>query len=94
MKIALTTVRAATNAILDALEARGTCDVTLDEDYYWFVPSPAVYDVTKPIAGATLGQLSDNLDEIARIAAGESQPVGSDLVALGMLMRFIGERTI
>lgn len=68
--------------------------VDLREDYYWSIPRQQRLDVTKEPTEHTLGQLSDDLNELARIDNGEVEPVSYALVWLSSVLREVGETTV
>ena len=67
-------LRRALNLVLDEVEHRMGSVVDLAADYYWVPDRKAVYDVsTDARAPAMIGQLSDDVDTIAEIVAGDNE---------------------
>ena len=74
-----------------ALAKRESSSVTLDQNLYWHLPSPVVYDVTKDAPKADIGSLHDDWDFLKDIATGEQEPLANNLVGLSQLLRYVGE---
>lgn len=62
-------------------------------DYYWAVNPEDLYHPYATPEHLTLGQLTDDLDVIGRVANGETPPVSLDLVKLGAVLAAIGHNT-
>lgn len=63
-------------------------------DYYWSIGSEELYEPYQSPANLTLGQLTDDLEEIKKIASGESEPVSLDLVKISSILTAIGNKTV
>ena len=94
MTLTLADLRAITLRLYDHLEQRGVDGVQPPQDYYWSIPREQRIDVTKEPTEHTLGQLSDDLNELARISTGETEPISYALVWLSSVLRELGETTI
>lgn len=81
-----------TKEIFNHLKQLGIEGIELDKDFYWNVPLDQKYEPYNKPTALDLGQLSDDLQELQAIQKGEVEPSGHALVALGSILRFIGER--
>ena len=96
MKIQLTELRQATNVLFDHLERTGRTEIEVTEDFYWNIPEKHLYSVytPPPESELTMGQLSGDWNEVAKIASGQRLPTAYALVWLSSLLRFIGSKLI
>ena len=96
MKIQLSELRQATNVLFDHLERTGRTEIELTEDFYWSIPEKHLYSVypPPPESELTMGQLSDDWNEVAKIAVGQRPPIAYALVWLSSLLRFIGTKLV
>ena len=62
-------------------------------DYYWNIPKEQVYNPYEEPSDFTLGQLTDDWNELHRVIESEIEPFGYDLVRLSAILRAIGENT-
>lgn len=90
-RLKLDDVSAATSRILEHIKSTYGEEVEIHEDFYWDVPEDARYDPYSEPKSLTLGQLSDDLDEVVAIAKDEKEVVGYALVWLASVLRRIGE---
>lgn len=67
LMIDLVVLRAAIDRALDACENAFGSRVEVDVDYYWHLPIEAAFDMTRQPEPSelTVGQLSDDLEEVA-----------------------------
>lgn len=94
MRIPLAQLRQVTNQLYDHLEAQGHSSVEIPHDYYWEIPKEQRCDVYRDPAGLTMGQTSDDWEELRKILTGESEPIAYALVWLAALLREIGEEVV
>ncbi|NVJ23906.1 MULTISPECIES: hypothetical protein [Myxococcus] len=94
MKIKVSELRHVTNLLLDHLERSGHLEVEFTEDFYWSIPEDRLYAVYDEPTGFTVGQLSDDWEELRQIGSGQKPPVGYGLVWLSSLLRRIGSKII
>ena len=94
MNVELAVLRKASDAIFDHLEKTKQLAFELDADLYWsIVPSERYLPYEEPHT-FSIGQLSDDLKEVAAIANGDKQAIGYALVWLAALLRTVGEQTV
>ena len=91
MDISVDKLRKTANALLSHLEQSGITSVTISEDYYWDVPTDQRYDRYDEPREHTIGQLSDDLQELEQMIDGHRPMVGYGLVWLAAILRRIGE---
>jgi hypothetical protein len=96
VKIQLSELRHATNVLFDHLERTGRTEIDVAEDFYWSIPEKHLYSVytPPPESDLTMGQLSDDWSELAKIASGERPPLAYALVWLSSLLRCIGTKLV
>ena len=75
--VSLSRLRHVLDRVLDDLAARHGDEIELTADHYWVIDPRATYDLTTapPDEHLTVGQLSDDLDELAGLSATEDPPV-------------------
>lgn len=91
MKVQIHELRAMADQLLSTLEQTGVSAIELKQDYYWSVPAEDLYDPYKSLHDLTLGQLSDDLQELRSIQSGTTPPLPYALVWLASLLRYVGE---
>lgn len=92
MFVKIEMLKAVTKAIFSHLEKLEINGMDVDKDFYWEISSNQKYDPYGQPSDFTLGQLSEDIQEILAIHSGNNSPSGHALVALGTLLRFMGER--
>lgn len=63
--IDLPALRATLAGALDACEAQLGTRVPVEINYYWHLPVDAAFDMTSEPSGLTVGQLSDDIQEVS-----------------------------
>ncbi len=91
MKITTDELRRATTALLDYLDETGQREFEINEDYYWVIAEEERYAPYAQPKTLLMGQLSDDINEVKRMAAGTGVPVGRALVWLAAVLRRLGE---
>lgn len=96
MNIRLSELRRAANALFDHLEQTGRTEFEVSEDFYWNIPEKHLYSVytPPPESELTVGQLSDDWNEVMKIASGQRPPMAYGLVWLSSLLRIVGTKLI
>ena len=91
LTINLSEIEQALSTLFEALRRREGDTIELGPvDYYWAIGPEELYAPYQEPTHLTLGQLSDDLEEISRVAQGEAPPVGLDLVKLSAILAAIG----
>ena len=91
MTINLEELRQIVSVLLDSLE-ENTNSIAIDADHYWDVPEKARYDNYDTPTELSIGQLTDDWNELQRIGRGETPALPYALVWLSTLLRRIGEQ--
>jgi hypothetical protein len=94
MRVNVSDVRIVTDKILSHLEGIGVTSLEIDWDYYWHIPKEQWHDTYQRPTAFTVGQISDDWQELKRIADGDSAPVGYALVWLSSVLRALGENVV
>jgi hypothetical protein len=90
-EISTSELRKAANLLINHLEDMGIYNVKINEDFYWEVPKESRYDQYNQPVQLSIGQLSDDLNEINRLVSGNSPIVSYALVWLANVLRRVGE---
>ena len=94
LEVHLSEIEKAIARLLEALrEQHGEVVELPSADYYWAVAPEELYDPYQPPSRLTLGQLSDDLEEMGRIAEGHAPPVSADFAKLSAILAAIGHKT-
>lgn len=64
------------------------------EDFYWDIPEDMLYDPTASPNELTLGQLSDDWEELLRLKDQENIPVSYDLKRLASILQAIRKNSV
>lgn len=94
MKVSINELREISNRLLDHVESLGVKDVDISADYYWTIPADQLYDPSLEPAAPSLGQLTDDWNELQLIRQGDRPPVAIALEWLAAIMRAVGEKVI
>jgi hypothetical protein len=93
MMVDMDKLEIATKIILEHIRTLNGQELEIDEDYYWWIPSELRYNFHAEPSEHAVGQLSDDWENIRRIAAGQDRPVSLALSWLGALFVAVGERS-
>jgi hypothetical protein len=63
-------------------------------DYYWSIDRDELYNPYDDPTHLTLGQLTDDLREIKKLANCEVNPVSQDLIKISSVLAAIGHKTV
>ena len=85
-KLAIVDLRTATNLLLDHLEATAGGEIEIEDDFYWEVPSESRYDRYSEPREHTLGQLSEDIEHIVKVARETEDPINYGLVWLACIL--------
>ena len=84
-------LRTAFDILISHLEEHGIFELEIVEDYYWETPQDTRYDNLTPPIELDVGRLTDDIQEVKRIATGKTPAIGFGLVWLSTVLRRIGE---
>ena len=91
MPIDINTLEKATAAVFRHLRDAGVNSVDLEKDFYWSIEKEQRYEPYKEPTKMNLGQLTDDWQEIEKIACGDAEAIGYAFVWIAALYRYIGE---
>jgi len=91
MRVTTAELRRACEMLLRHLEATGQHEIEIAEDYYWAIAPGEAYAAYSTPSQFTMGQLSDDWQEVMAIVNGDKEAVGYALVWLSSVMRRVGE---
>ena len=80
--------------LLNHLEEVGASSIEIPVDYYWDIPKESHYDPYNKPEEFTLGQLTDDWQELKKILSEEGEPISYMLVWLSAILRAVGEQVI
>lgn len=91
MEITIDEIKTAFARVVQHLEDTERTVFRAEVDYYWDVPTDTRYDnYDKPVE-FTIGQISEEIRDVKKVAADDSEPIGDDLRCIGVVLRLIGE---
>jgi hypothetical protein len=93
MKIDIADVKRVFETLVAHLEQTNQSTHEIEWDYYWDVPTEDRYNPYVDPKELNMGQLTDDWQELIKIADGDMPPVGPALMWLSSILRAIGEST-
>ena len=94
MRVEISQLHSIVEILFDHLEEEGITIVEVPEDFYWNIPKESKYDpYTKP-SQFSMGQLTDDWQELKKLLDSRHDPLGYDFVWLASLLRAIGENIL
>ena len=95
LQINLKEIEKALSVLLhDLREAKGEVIEVEPIDYYWSIPREELYNPYEEPNDLTLGQLTDDLEEMKKLAEGKAEPASLDLVKMSAILAMLGHKTI
>ena len=94
MEVTIKQLREAFEKLAVHLEQQGKKSVAISFDFYWSIPKVQLYDNYDQPTQLTMGQLSDDLLELQRIASGESPTISYGYVWLSTILKAIGDSEV
>jgi hypothetical protein len=94
LRVSVDLLRKVAQILLNHVEDLEGSQVSLDKDFYWFIPPEHRFNPYSEPSEFALGQLRDCVEELGRIASDPDSAISYGLVWLGDLMRTIGEQTV
>ncbi len=91
MKINLKDIEAITEKLFISLKERGIETIEVSEDFYWYIPKDIVYNPYEEPNRVEMGQLSDDWNELCKVAETNDIPIPYNFVWLATVFRAIGE---
>ncbi len=95
LRVDINEIEKALMKVLEALRSQKGDVIDMEPaDYYWSIDKDELYNPYADPAHFTLGQLTDDLQEIKKLAQGEVEPVSLDLVKVSSVLAAIGHKTV
>lgn len=94
MKIDTQELRRVAERLFTHIESLGYRTVELDKDFYWHVPTAALYDQYEQPGDLDVGQLSEDWEKLQAINDGSMPPVTDALAWLAAVLRGISDSTV
>jgi hypothetical protein len=91
MKIETGELRQVFDALMDHLDRTGQESIDLPWDFYWEIARESRYNPYSEPKAISLGQLSDDWDELLKVVDGDMPAVGYAFVWLSSVLRAVGE---
>lgn len=86
------------NRILDKLFAHlkknGVNDIELTKDFYWYISENQVYNPYNKPTELTLGQLTDNWNELIKTLEEDNDLIAYNFVWAATILRALGEKIV
>ena len=94
MRVDLDTIEVAFAKIVARMREAGADAVDLSDDFYWFIPREERYNPHAAPRNMTMGQLTDDWNEVRKIANGDAPPIAYSLCWLAAILTAAGERSL
>lgn len=91
MEIQISDLRQVCTLLFLHLEQQGHHSVEIPYDFYWNISSTERYDVYAPPSDFTIGQLTDDWNELKKMLDSQHEPLPYGFVWLSAILRAIGE---
>ncbi len=95
MKIHVNELEKAFTLLITELREHNGDEIEIDkEDFYWSITGNELYNPYEEPKSLTMGQLSDDLEHINKIATATLPPVSYDFVKMSSIFQLIGHKNI
>jgi hypothetical protein len=94
MKIHINELRNVAEKIFQHLEEIHQEDFYLENDFYWEIPEESLYNVEQEPTGHSIGQLSDDWNDLQMILTNKEEPITYNLVDLAAILKAIGQKLV
>ncbi len=95
MKINVNEFEQVVISMLNQLKQRSGETIEIeDEDYYWAITEEELYNPMQKPNELTIGQLSEDWDNMESILHKKRDPISYDFVKMSSLMQIIGLKTV
>lgn len=91
MQVDLSLLEKAVVTILGEMKRRGIDSIPLDADFYWNLPSEAIYDPYNEPNQLDIGQLTDDYETL-KLAQETDRLIGYNLKNVSAIMRYLSEK--
>jgi hypothetical protein len=91
MKVKINELEQVLNMLLTELREQNGAEIAIEkEDFYWAIPQESLYNPYEKPQELMLGQLSDDLEHLHKLATHELPTVRNDFVKLSAIFQMIG----
>jgi len=94
VQIRVSELRLLTEILFTHLEELEKDEITISHDYYWAISDEERYNPYEKPSDLTIGQLTDDWQELQQILVSENEPISYALVWLSSILRCIGEDVV
>ena len=95
MKIKVNELEKVLSILLTELKEHNGEEIEIDkEDYYWSITKDELYNPYEEPKKLTIGQLSDDIEHVNKLAANNLPPVSYDFVKLSSIFQIIGHNNV
>lgn len=95
MKINIHELETVLHTLLTELKEQNGAEIEIEgEDFYWAIPQEDLYNPYEKPQELMLGQLSDDLEHLHKLATHELPVVGNDFVKLSSIFQVIGYKDV
>ena len=91
MEVDLRELRQVFEQLLQLWEQGAETTISIPADFYWHIPKELKYNVYEEPHDLTIGQLTDDWEELKGVLNGERPPVRYAMVWLAAVLRAVGE---
>jgi hypothetical protein len=91
MKIETNELRAIMEKLFNHLDEIDIHSIEFPYDYYWDIPKEDLYDSYHEPSRHTIGQLSDNWNDLRKLLNDSKDPVSSDFVDAAAILKAMGQ---
>jgi len=90
--IKLDDLETASKLLFGHLKEKGVLQISIEDDFYWEILPEEKYKMSEKPQNIGAGQLTDDCENIQKLISGKNDPIIYDLVWMGSLLKYIGEK--
>jgi hypothetical protein len=94
IEVSTADLRRATTLLLDYLDQNGHCTIRVDHDYYSEILDADRFNLGAQPNELGVGSLCEDIEDLRRILARETEPLGYGLVWLAAILDAIGRQVV
>lgn len=94
LRFSLDELERITQILFKHLRDSGKLEFELTDDHYWHISKDERYNPEATPKALDLGQLTDDLSQLRKVASGQSEPLAFDLTELASILTFVGEEIV
>jgi hypothetical protein len=89
MKVNIDEIQKLTSLLLSKLKESKGNEIEISNDYYWDISQDEIYSPYEEPKNVTLGQLSDDLEEVQRLINSDDDAIMYDLMRLSNILKVL-----